>query len=191
MIDYLLQICSFFFTRHNWWTGVVWITCGLLWCFYQLFKLSFWRHPFTAEDSLLSKGCNTTFLQICFLELTNSSNILHGLRVRKCSANFHFCVNYSFSVCVFMKGSAFIFWYLITESLTSNFTSVPSARIVQKWHRRLWKHYRPQTTMHQMNSNGVQRHVQLFSLKFSVQKACRHGSEWWSSNTPYDTGPYA
>ncbi len=26
----------------NWWTGVVWITCGLLWCFYQLFGLSFW-----------------------------------------------------------------------------------------------------------------------------------------------------
>ncbi len=24
--------------------------CGLLWCFYQLFGLSFWRHPFTAED---------------------------------------------------------------------------------------------------------------------------------------------
>ncbi len=23
----------------NWWTGVVWITCGLLWCFYQLFRL--------------------------------------------------------------------------------------------------------------------------------------------------------
>ncbi len=21
----------------NWWTGVWWITCGLLWCFYQLF----------------------------------------------------------------------------------------------------------------------------------------------------------
>ncbi len=28
----------------NLWTGVVWITCGLLWCFYQLFGLSFWRH---------------------------------------------------------------------------------------------------------------------------------------------------
>ncbi len=38
----------------NWWTGVVWITCGLLWCFYQLFGLSFWRHPFTAEDPMLS-----------------------------------------------------------------------------------------------------------------------------------------
>ncbi len=47
----------------NWWTGVVWITCGLLWCFYQLFyQLSFWRHPFTAEDPLLSNWCNATFL---------------------------------------------------------------------------------------------------------------------------------
>ncbi len=29
--------------------------CGLLWCFYQLFGLSFWRHPFTAEDPLVNK----------------------------------------------------------------------------------------------------------------------------------------
>ncbi len=57
----------------NWWTGVVWITCGLLWCFYQLFGLSFWRHPFTAEDLLLSKWCNATFFQICFHAETNSS----------------------------------------------------------------------------------------------------------------------
>ncbi len=28
----------------NWWSGVVWITCVLSWCFYQLFGLSFWRH---------------------------------------------------------------------------------------------------------------------------------------------------
>ncbi len=41
----------------NWWTGVVWITCGLLWCFYQLFGLSFWRHPFTAEHPLLRDWC--------------------------------------------------------------------------------------------------------------------------------------
>ncbi len=34
----------------NWWTGVVWITCGLLWCFYQLLGLSLWRHPFTAGN---------------------------------------------------------------------------------------------------------------------------------------------
>ncbi len=58
----------------NWWTGVVWITWGLLWCFYQLFGLSFWRHPFTAEDPLVSKWCNAKFLKICSDEQTNSSN---------------------------------------------------------------------------------------------------------------------
>ncbi len=42
--------------------GLEW--CGLLWCFYQLFGLSFWRHPFTTEDPLVSKWCNVTFLQI-------------------------------------------------------------------------------------------------------------------------------
>ncbi len=56
----------------NWCTGVVWITCGLLWC-NQLFGLSFWRHPFTAEDPLLSKWWNATFFQICSVEETNSS----------------------------------------------------------------------------------------------------------------------
>ncbi len=56
----------------NWCTGVVWI-CGLLWCFYQLFRLSFWQHPFTAEDPLVSKWWNATFLQIWSDEKTNSS----------------------------------------------------------------------------------------------------------------------
>ncbi len=36
--------------------------CGLLWSFYQVSGLSFWRHPFTAEDPLLvSKWYNATF----------------------------------------------------------------------------------------------------------------------------------
>ncbi len=48
----------------NWWTGVVWVTYGLLLCFYQLFGLSFWRHPFTAEDPLMSKWCNATLLNL-------------------------------------------------------------------------------------------------------------------------------
>ncbi len=56
----------------SWWTGVVWITCGLLWCFYQLFGPSFWRHPFTAEDPLVNKWCNAKF----------------GLRVSTFSAKF-------------------------------------------------------------------------------------------------------
>ncbi len=48
-------------------------TCGLLWCFYQLFGLSFWRHPFTAEDPLVSEWCNAKFLQICSHKETNAS----------------------------------------------------------------------------------------------------------------------
>ncbi len=57
----------------NWWTGTAWITCGLSWCFYQLFGLSIWRHPFIAEDPLMSKWCNAIFFQTCSDEETNSS----------------------------------------------------------------------------------------------------------------------
>ncbi len=68
-----------------------WITCGSLWCFYQLFRLSFWRHPFTAEDTLLSKWCNDTFLQIWWRN--KLIYILDGLRGTTFTANFHFWVN--------------------------------------------------------------------------------------------------
>ncbi len=68
-----LQTCSFSLQDIHCWTGVVWITCGLLWCFYEQFGLSFWRHPFTAEDPLVSKWCNAKFLQICSDEETNLS----------------------------------------------------------------------------------------------------------------------
>ncbi len=33
--------------------------------FYQLFGLSFWWHPFTAEHPLVSKRFNAKFLQVC------------------------------------------------------------------------------------------------------------------------------
>ncbi len=55
------------------------IICGLLWCFYQLFGLSFWRHPFTAEDPL-------------FLWRNKLIYILDDLRVSTFAANFHFWV---------------------------------------------------------------------------------------------------
>ncbi len=50
--------------------------------FYQLFGLSFWRHPFTVEDRLKSKLRNAKFLQICSYEKTNSklTFILDGQR---------------------------------------------------------------------------------------------------------------
>jgi len=41
--------------------------------FYQLFGLSFWRQPFTAEDTLVYIGINANFYQICPHKETNSS----------------------------------------------------------------------------------------------------------------------
>ncbi len=70
----------------NWWTEVVWITCGLLWCFYQLFGLSFWRHPFTTKDPLARKRWNDTFLQVWWRNKLNY--ILDGLRLWKFSFFF-------------------------------------------------------------------------------------------------------
>ncbi len=42
-------------------------------------RLSFWRHPFTAEDTLMRHWCNATFLQIWLRNKLIS--ILDGLRV--------------------------------------------------------------------------------------------------------------
>ncbi len=49
------------------WEDYLWI---IVMFFYQLFGLSSWRHPFTAE---VCKWCNTELLQICSNEETNSS----------------------------------------------------------------------------------------------------------------------
>ncbi len=92
-----LQTCSFWLhktliDRLEW--------CGLLWCFYQLFGLSFWRHPFTAEDPLVSKWCNTKFLQICSDEETNSSTSWMAWEW-VFSSNFNFWTNYSFQRALF------------------------------------------------------------------------------------------
>ncbi len=51
------------------WSGVdhLWIILMLL----SAVGLSFWRHPFIAEDPLVSKWCNAKFLQICSDQETN------------------------------------------------------------------------------------------------------------------------
>ncbi len=65
--------------------GLEWITFGLLWCFYQLFGHSFWRHPFTAEHPFLRQWYNATFLQIWWRN--KLIYILDGLKGRTFSAN--------------------------------------------------------------------------------------------------------
>ncbi len=77
VMDLFLKNIQLFTSQNiNWGTE----SRGLLvdYCFSQLFGLSFWRHPFTTNDPLVSKWCNDTFLQICSDEETNSSTF-YGL----------------------------------------------------------------------------------------------------------------
>ncbi len=57
--------------------------------------LSFWRHPFPAEDPLVSKRCNATFSKSV---LTKKQTHLNFGILSTFSANFNFWVNCSFKV---------------------------------------------------------------------------------------------
>ncbi len=70
----LLWYMDWYIGLKPWFTLVMWITYWLLWCIYQLYGLSFRRHPFTAEDPLVSKWCNAKYLQIYPDGETNSSS---------------------------------------------------------------------------------------------------------------------
>ncbi len=94
----------------NWWTGVVWITCGLLWCFYQLFGLSFWRHPFTAEHPLVSRWWNATFLQIWWKKF---NYILDGLSV----STFHQFLISGWTKKAFVSCLLIMFWVFPLSTL--------------------------------------------------------------------------
>ncbi len=78
---------NMFFTYTARWFHYLWITV----MFYELFELSFWRHPFSAEDPLVSKWCNAKFLQIC-----SDEEKIYIYKLRRFSTNLNFCVNYSF-----------------------------------------------------------------------------------------------
>ncbi len=80
MMDLFLTNKLFTSQDVNRWTWVVWITCALFWCFYHRFQLSFWRHPFTAKDLLVSKWWDAELLHWA-LEWVH----------------FHFWMNYSFN----------------------------------------------------------------------------------------------
>ncbi len=75
------------------WSGVhyLWIIVMFL----SAVWLSFWRHPFTAEDRLLSKWLNATFLQIQWRNKLIS--ILDGQRVSTFSASVNFWMNFYFN----------------------------------------------------------------------------------------------
>ncbi len=59
-----------------WCTGVVWITDAFISCLD-----SFWRHPFTAEDPLVSKWCNAKYDQIC----SDEEKLIYFLKAQRMS----------------------------------------------------------------------------------------------------------
>ncbi len=76
----------------NWWTGVVSITCKIL-----FLSAHFWWHLFNwwASDVKLH------FSKLFWLK--KQTHLLDGLRVSTFSANLHFGVNYFFNVSTFTK----------------------------------------------------------------------------------------
>ncbi len=70
-----------------------WSCVDYLWIIVmQLFALSFWRHPFTAEDPLVSKRASFS-KSVPTKKQTHLQYILDGQRVSIFSANFHFRVS--------------------------------------------------------------------------------------------------
>ncbi len=68
-------------------------------CFYQLlFGLSFWWHPFTTEDSLVSKRYKAKFFQIISDKETNSSQVASRWINFKQIYIFRWTVTLTFSV---------------------------------------------------------------------------------------------
>ncbi len=69
-MDLFLIILQLFTSQDiNWWTGVMQIIVMFL----SAVWLSFWRHPLTLEDLLVSKCCNDKYIQICSDGETNSA----------------------------------------------------------------------------------------------------------------------
>ncbi len=63
----------------NWWTGVVWITCGLLWCFYQLDSHSDGTHSLQ-RIQWWAKGKDVTQSMV-----THTLNLCSAFNPSKCA----------------------------------------------------------------------------------------------------------
>ncbi len=90
-----LEKCSLASLSQQWMLCSEWVPSeweSILWCFYQLFGLKFWRHPFTAEHPLLSQRCKATFLQIWW-----RNNLLRWPEDGDIFSKCLFCVNCSFN----------------------------------------------------------------------------------------------
>ncbi len=65
----------------NWWTGVVWITCGLLWCFYQLVGLclDILTAPIHCRGSIVRNGDGYRIIKIKSIIHNNESSVKNSI----------------------------------------------------------------------------------------------------------------
>ncbi len=89
MICFFKKIQLFISEDINWWTGVVWITCGLLWCFISCLD-SFWLAPIHCRGSTGEQEMWCYLLSNLFWWRNKLIYISNGLRITKYSANFQF-----------------------------------------------------------------------------------------------------
>ncbi len=90
------------------WSGVDYLWVIVM--FYQLFGLSFWRHPFTAEDPLVSKWCSAK------LWINKLIYILDGLRVNTFPANL---IRFGVTSCFFVIICEVYLQFINTNSFTT------------------------------------------------------------------------
>ncbi len=68
----------------------MWITRGLLRCFYQLSGLSFWRHPFTAEDPLVNNNIMLHFSKTVIMKKQKALEMKKRMQLLSFECH-HFC----------------------------------------------------------------------------------------------------
>ncbi len=110
-----------------------------MWCFYQLFAISFWRHPFTTEDPLARVSQNLFWWRNKFIY------ILDGLGVNIFTVNISFWVNCSFKcVCEVHETVVFLICYLFQKG--AHHSQVPPLWLLQRQKHQLYltteKYYR-------------------------------------------------
>ncbi len=133
----------------NWWTGVVWITCGL-WCFYQLFGLIL-TAPIHCRASISEQ------VMQCYISTNLMKKQTHPNLEQPEGEHFHFWVKYS------IKGNQEQRVMRLTHSVTAHKEQQRSEQMLHSWihaahaGRSHWEHgfLEPETLWHTQHAEGA------------------------------------